>query len=94
MATASLTEVRDWATSKGMQVGTRGRIGKNVLEAYNRANPRKKYPLNTAENPTQPTEDAMDTESPEIPAGAMPVRVTRQRKGDKEVVTVIFEIAS
>lgn len=80
---STLSDVREWAETKGMDVGKRGRLGKNVIEAYNKANPRKKYGADSEpveDKPARPVHDAM------------PIHVTRRREGNREIVTLIFEV--
>lgn len=40
---ATATEVRNWARSKGYDVGSRGRFSAEVIEAFNKAHRVKAY---------------------------------------------------
>lgn len=39
----TVNDVRAWAEGAGVPVGKRGRISKDLVAAYNQANPRRKY---------------------------------------------------
>lgn len=41
--TVPASTVREWARKKGLQVGTRGHIHKDVVDAFNRAHRAKEY---------------------------------------------------
>lgn len=41
--TVPASEVRQWAAKKGYTVGTRGRLGAELRDAFNRAHRSKKY---------------------------------------------------
>jgi len=76
---STLSDVREWAETGGMNVGKRGRLGKNVIEAYNKAHPRRKY-------------DDQSASEPHSMPNSMPIHVTRRREGNKEIVTLTFEV--
>lgn len=54
-AQVSAAEVRDWARQRGFEVGTRGHIRQDVVEAFNRAHRVKEY-VNT--NPWLKSDEA------------------------------------
>lgn len=92
--TATVADVRTWAEGKGMTIGARGRLGKNVVEAYNKAHSRRKYVVSQEETPA-PTAPAKPASTGEVEVqnrGDIPVRVSRRRDGDREVVTITFEV--
>ncbi len=42
-STAVPSDVRTWAVENGFDVGSRGRFSAELIAAYNKAHPRKKY---------------------------------------------------
>lgn len=95
MANATVADVRNWAETKGMTIGARGRLGKNVVEAYNKAHSRRKYQPATTIPQSTPAKPETTNGKVEVQnSGDIPVRVSRRRDGNREVVTITFEVAA